>query len=615
MSSRIQALKRYFSSLLPHPFSFRNFLLLSAPFLLFTIRIRLLSRTVDYYPTNRFFISAYGTLYWVSLISLVSLSMPTFFFRIVYAVFFLFYFSLFIANVIYYNVEQMFFSFRLLAFVGEGKQFLFSSLVRIDLVSGIFSCLSLSIFIYNMKELSIHRSFQPKQLASLLVVFILIHPAIRLFLDEKLPIKWNNFSSCRKIYERLNDPRKAMKLMGFYEFVYRDIYVTFIRPVPRPSKEDLNFLQHTYSKQTIHRPNNYTGLLTGKNLILLQLEGFDHWLFDNETSPHLYNLSRHSLTFSNHYSYLHLGGSTFNSEFCVNVGFMSPVTFLREAPSLNANTFPYSLSRLFQTRGYHLNAFHMNTREYYNRGLNYRAWNYEHFYSLTEEHRHSKDKKMCELDRMLILDPAFRERLFHGPRPFVHYIISFTIHMPFDLGWDHGKTLAKVNHLDPSKYSAGPDTARLYANETDYMVGLLLEALKDNDLYNNTAIVAYADHCLPLDDLKSKILLKNETGNLLNRTPFFIWASNLEPEEIAAVNSQLDILPTLLNLFGFEYVEQYYMGDDILARKKNPFIFFPDGAYIEGQHYSAEPSRRSLDAIKKNDLTLQFDYFKSFNQL
>ena len=32
--------------------------------------------------------------------------------------------------------------------------------------------------------------------------------------------------------------------------------------------------------------------------------------------------------------------------------------------------------------------------------------------------------------------------------------------------------------------------------ETDYMVGLLIQALKDNGLYDNTVIVAYADHYL-----------------------------------------------------------------------------------------------------------------------
>ena len=60
--------------------------------------------------------------------------------------------------------------------------------------------------------------------------------------------------------------------------------------------------------------------------------------------------------------------------------------------------------------------------------------------------------------------------------------------------------------------------------ETDYMVGLLMQALKDNNLYDNTVIVAYADHYLYTINDKSVLGKYKETdNNLINRTPFFIW--------------------------------------------------------------------------------------------
>lgn len=53
------------------------------------------------------------------------------------------------------------------------------------------------------------------------------------------------------------------------------------------------------------------------------------------------------------------------------------------------------------------------------------------------------------------------------------------------------------------------DCAEMAASETDNMVGLLIKALKDNGLYDNTVIVAYADHYLyTLDDKQYLINIK-----------------------------------------------------------------------------------------------------------
>ena len=73
--------------------------------------------------------------------------------------------------------------------------------------------------------------------------------------------------------------------------------------------------------------------------------------------------------------------------------------------------------------------------------------------------------------------------------------------------------------------------------------------IRDSD---NTVIVAYADHYLYTRDDKSILDKYKETANnLINHTPFFIWSSDLgQLTSISKVNMQMDILPTVLNLFG-----------------------------------------------------------------
>ena len=53
--------------------------------------------------------------------------------------------------------------------------------------------------------------------------------------------------------------------------------------------------------------------------------------------PNTYSLLDHSINFTNHYSFYNGGGSTFNSEFMVNVGYTTPYTFPMNAYTLNKN--------------------------------------------------------------------------------------------------------------------------------------------------------------------------------------------------------------------------------------------------------------------------------------
>ena len=127
------------------------------------------------------------------------------------------------------------------------------------------------------------------------------------------------------------------------------------------NEEELSFLSEEYSKEEIYETNKYTGKYKDNNLIIIQLEGIDDWLITEKDTPTLYKMMNNSINFTNHYSYYNGGGSTFNSEFAVNTGFITPLSYTQNAYTFNKNTFPYSLANLFKNQGYSVNAFHMNT--------------------------------------------------------------------------------------------------------------------------------------------------------------------------------------------------------------------------------------------------------------
>lgn len=117
---------------------------------------------------------------------------------------------------------------------------------------------------------------------------------------------------------------------------------------------------------------------------------------------------KNSINFTNHYSYYNGGGSTFNSEFAVNTGFITPLSYTQNAYTFNKNSFPYSLAHLFKEQGYAVNAFHMNTKEYYSRGTNYKNWGYDNYYGLVDQNAY-KDNSYY-LDRELLLNEEFKEK-------------------------------------------------------------------------------------------------------------------------------------------------------------------------------------------------------------
>ena len=154
-----------------------------------------------------------------------------------------------------------------------------------------------------------------------------------------------------------------------------------------------------------------------------------------------------------------------------------------------------------------------------------------------------------------------------------------------------------------------------------------MQALEDNDLIDNTVIVAYADHYLyTLSDKTILDQYKHTENNLINHTPFFIWSKDMERVNVNKVTSQLDILPTVLNLFGVQYKEEYYIGNDAFDKDYKGYVFLSDYSWYDGKIYvengeitngvNADPkyveqmNQHITELIEKNDYVLIYDYFR-----
>lgn len=549
--------------------------------------------------------------------------------KIAYWIFFIISFALFLTNCIYYSMTSLVFGFNLLELRDEGSSYILDTILNTNPLIYVFAIALIVIGIITEKKLPVNDKCKPKRFLKVFVFFLVLHTLTPFLLGHaNNNLKWNNFKNARNIYNNFSDCNKSLKISGLYEYSVRNFYFTFLKPEEEISDEDQKFLDSIYKADDTKEENAYTGKFKGKNLIFLQLEGMDTWMLTKKTTPNLYNLRKHSIDFSNHYSIYTGGGSTFNSEFAVNTGFTTPISYIENVYSFSKNTFPYTMARLFKEQNYSVNAFHMNKGEFYSRDINYKSWGYDNYYGLQDIQKYNDERYV--LDRELILNKTFYNKIFKQQGNFVNYIITYSPHTPFTTEKEVGKILAE------EKYGKGnvpklseEDCAKMAASETDNMVGLLIQALKDNGLYDNTVIVAYADHYLyTLDDKSILDKYKETSNNLINHTPFFIWSSDLgQLTSISKVNMQMDILPTVLNLFGIDYNSNNYIGHDILSNDFKGYAFFSDYSWYDGKVYvenqqitnGKKMSKNKLDSInnlisdviKKNDLTLKYDYFKS----
>lgn len=625
------------------------------PFLLMDFFIRVLARDVRYFQAAMVLPNILFTVLWISLLSIIPRCFKGELGRIIYAVFFLIFFSAFVANSIYYPYTEFFFGFNLLQSAQEGSAYIGDVVKNTDTITILKCLLVLAVGLLAIFKFPKSKRTKWKSMILFLAVFSVIYATVPGLLGQgNKSLKWDTWRNPRNVYDSFSDQNKNMKICGLFEYTVRDFYITFLMADSEQNPDEMELLENTYSEQTAHKKNKYTGFFKGKNVIFIQLEGMDSWLITPEDTPNIYGMLNNSLVFNNHYSYYTGGGSTFNSELAVSTGYITPVSYTKNPYSFTGNTFLYSLPRQLKNAGYTANAFHMNTGEYYTRDINYKNWGYDDYYSLLDDGNY--EDASYQLDRELILNEFFYEKMFKQDSKFMHYIITYTPHTPFSINSETAKLILAelegqegevpvVTDSQPQAEEPAPEgetveegeeaepqvseeeVARLFASETDKMMGLLLQALKDNGLLRNTIIVAYADHYLyTLNDKTILDQYKTTENNLINETPFFIWSNGMRRRDFDKVNSQIDILPTVLNLLGIKYNDEWYIGRDIMDPDYQGYVFFSDRSWYDGvnyvengvatnnpdadQQYIMDTNTHMNNLIQKNDLTLKYDFFK-----
>ncbi|TFE23402.1 LTA synthase family protein [Cohnella luojiensis] len=336
----------------------------------------------------------------------------------------------------------------------------------------------------------------------------------------------------------------------------------------------------------------YWGEAEGRNVIVLQLEATQNFLIDlkidgQEVTPVMNKLMKEHFYFPHFYQQVGQG-NTSDAEFVVNTSFYIP-QHGAAAQDYGDLALP-SMPKVLMDHGYQTATFHTNDVQFWNRKELYKALGFDRYYDA--EFFGDEDTVFFGSSDEVLYDKAADEllKMSRSGNPFYSQIISMSSHHPFDI------PERKVKFQLPKRYQGTMVGDYIQAqNYTDYSLGLFIEKLKKNGLWDKSVFVIYGDHMgLPIYSLSNheKDLMREIYGReyqyaeMMNIPLLVVAPGVTEPKRLTQTGGQVDIFPTLANLLGISLQGHIHFGQDILNEVDNLLpqrYYLPSGSFVNGK--------------------------------
>ena len=372
---------------------------------------------------------------------------------------------------------------------------------------------------------------------------------------------------------------------------YNITYIDFDKLIKNEENNTIKEMHEYFSSQEASKKNKYTGMFKDKNLIVLVGESFSSLAIREDLTPNLYKLYKEGFQFDNFYTPI-FPVSTADGEYITDTSLIpkeSVWSFLRVA----GNYMPYSYANVFEKQGYSSNAYHNHTATYYERDKYIETMGYNSYLAVGTGLEDRMDTSNWpnsdyEMVKTTVDDYINNEK-------FMAYYMTVSGHMNYTKignmmvyrNWD------QVKDLPYSNKAKGYLAANI---ELDKAVGELLSRLEQAGKLEDTVIVISGDHYpygLTLGEINELSTFERDDKFEKFRMPFLIWSGSMKgPIKVEKIGSSLDVLPTVLNLFGAEFDSRLLMGRDILS-DSDPIVIFSDRSFI-------------TDKGRYNSLTEQF---------
>jgi phosphoglycerol transferase MdoB-like AlkP superfamily enzyme len=390
--------------------------------------------------------------------------------------------------------------------------------------------------------------------------------------------------------------------------------------------------------------NEYTGAFAGKNLVFVVAESFNSIAVDPNLTPNLHKMSNEGFVFENFYSPYIL--STIGGEFQALTGLMPTQSLLKTWRDQTPN-FPLAIGNSFGRVGYDSSsAYTLTENTFYERYKTRPTLGFSDFVACGQGMNALVGSAQCDRwiqsDVQLIdtivpfITEKAKARDEDGNRiPFTSYLLTMSGHGEYDswgFQWAAAQNRNAVNNL---KMSTEAKIYQATQIELDHALGRLVDSLRSIGELDNTVIVLVGDHypyMLSLNAVNELSDYERDAIIEVNRSNLIIWnsemvdgrleigtreyAHKLGTTRIDKVGSQIDILPTLLNLWGIKFDSRLMMGRDILDDSISGLAIFADRSWVSdyGRYYAAKKRFVPRTASDGEPVAIPENYVALMNQ-
>lgn len=366
--------------------------------------------------------------------------------------------------------------------------------------------------------------------------------------------------------------------------------------------DDLKSLYEYFSDEQPSYTNEYTGIFKDYNIIFITAESFSQYVIDKDLTPTLYRMYSEGFQFENYYSPA-WGVSTTDGEYANLTGLTPKSGVWSFSQSAEDNvSFPFTLGEESCTNGYkEVRAYHNHTYDYYDRNKYLTNIGYDYSaigkgLDLGENVWPNSDLKMMQktVDDYINADS------------FSVYYMTVSGHGGYSYNTMSQRNADLVKDLEYSDEVKGYIAANI---ELDKALEYLFDRLEKAGKLDNTVICLTTDHYpYSLDEFNGLDELaghKVDTVFERYKNSWLLWSCSMEePISVKTYCSSLDVLPTLLNMLGFEYDSRTIIGTDVFGSKE-PFVVFADRSWIsQNGMYNANSGEYTAfkNAAKKEDI-------------
>lgn len=391
--------------------------------------------------------------------------------------------------------------------------------------------------------------------------------------DAYLDPFFNSYTdSDNYVYETIPSSERFVELFGIEEFLVKDVEKNILK-IQEISNKEIEEIDEFLNSNLPCESNEYTGIFEGKHLLLIEAESLNALAINKDLTPTLYRIFDEGLNFTNFLAPT-LMGSTSDAEVMSNTSLIPVNSGAIVSHKYYDNYYPTTLAKGFLKAGYpNAMSFHVGYWKYYSRDKFFPNLGYDAMFGPTE----------------LLIEPGSSDLEMVKPITYItvsmdksfSFWITYSGHQPYTAD-SIDKEGNENTHNEYTEYLKIvkdyfpnlQEEVQVYIAKNislDRALEFLIKNYEIAGKLDDLVIAIYGDH-FPKGDFDDDTIYE-ETGVHINDTPFVIYNSATQGQVIEKNCTNIDIMPTLFNMFNIEYDKNTILGNDIFDDNYHGFSF------------------------------------------